>query len=141
MNPGKLLIVGAALIGAQHAWSVHQRSRLEHQTLAGANANGFIDVLMPDGAPPHTVLVFAPLNCPSDGAKRADAMAERLTALGIPNIRTSQYQASGLRAGQKELMEHTNVVMSGTIPVVIIDGMGKSNPSMDEIASEYRRNL
>jgi len=35
-------------------------------------------------------------------------------------------------------MEHTNVVMSGTIPVVIIDGMGKSNPSMDEIASEYR---
>jgi hypothetical protein len=87
------------------------------------------------------VLVFAPLNCPSDGAKRADAMAERLTALGIPNIRTSQYQASGLRAGQKELMEHTNVVMSGTIPVVIIDGMGKSNPSMDEIASEYRRNL
>jgi len=141
MNPGKLLIVGAALIGAQHAWSVHQRYRLEHQTLAGANANGFIDVLMPDGAPPHTVLVFAPLNCPSDGAKRADAMAERLTALGIPNIRTSQYQASGLRAGQKELMEHTNVVMSGTIPVVIIDGMGKSNPSMDEIASEYRRNL
>lgn len=141
MNLGKVLIIGAALIGAQQAWSVHQRSRLERQMLAGANSNGFIDVVMPDGAPLHTVLVFAPLNCPSDGAKRADAMAERLTALGIPNIRTSQYQASGLRPDQRELMEHTNVVMSGTIPVVIIDGKGKSNPSLDEIASEYRREL
>jgi hypothetical protein len=31
------------------------------------------------------------------------------------------------------------MVLNGEIPVVIINGMAKANPTVDEVASEYRR--
>src|ERR1700689_5516166 len=32
----------------------------------------------------------------------------------------------------------TSVVMGGEIPVVIVNGMAKANPTVDEVASEFR---
>jgi hypothetical protein len=32
-----------------------------------------------------------------------------------------------------------NVVMTGEIPIALVNGMGKANPSIDELVSEYER--
>jgi len=37
------------------------------------------------------------------------------------------------------LLQRTSVVMGGEIPVVIINGMAKANPTVDEVTSEFRR--
>lgn len=137
----KTLLVVALLAGGYQLWSGHQRAHAAREALLGADVNGFIDVLMPDGAPPHAVLVFAPVNCPSDGAKRADEMSKELTARGIPNIRASNYYASSLKPDQTDLIKRTYVVLGGTIPTVMVDGKGKANPTLDEIAAEYHRDL
>ena len=103
-----------------------------------ADRNGFVPVQMPDGAARDTVLILAPLNCPSAGAKRAEALAARLTALGIANMRTNQYAISAPTRDMQSGIQHAAVVMKGEIPAVMINGRGKANPSADEVATEFR---
>ncbi len=103
--------------------------------------NGFLPVPMPDGAVRNTVWVFAPINCPREGAQRAGALAKRLTDLGISNLKADHYGSQSfapnpeVEAGFKRL----NTVMTGELPIVLINGMGKANPSIDEVVSEYKR--
>jgi hypothetical protein len=138
--PKLLLIVGLIAL-AHQVWTSEQRARVERNALLHANSNGFIDVLMPDAAPPHTVLVFAPVHCPSNDAQRADAMSKELTKMGIPNIRAANYFASSLTRDQIDLINRTYVVLGGAVPTVMIDGKGKANPTVEEVVAEYRRNL
>ena len=35
--------------------------------------------------------------------------------------------------------KRTSVVMEGEIPAVMMNGMGKSNPTLDEVLAEYER--
>ena len=39
----------------------------------------------------------------------------------------------------KQRLQRLDVVMRGTIPAVLIDGMGKANPSAEEVIREFRR--
>jgi hypothetical protein len=32
-----------------------------------------------------------------------------------------------------------NTVMTGELPIVLIDGMGKANPSIEDVVAEYKR--
>jgi hypothetical protein len=93
----------------------------------------------PPGTLPDNVIILAALNCPSSAAQRADTMAKRLTELGIPNTRANNYSASITDRDQLPLLERTSVVMHGEIPIVIVNGMAKANPTVDEVASEFRR--
>ena len=36
------------------------------------------------------------------------------------------------------MIKQTSAVLGGEIPVVIINGKGKANPSVDDVVSEYR---
>jgi hypothetical protein len=138
---GKLLLAVALVYGAFQLWKDHERSSFERKVLATADSNGFIAVEMPSGAPPKTALILAPVNCPHEGAQRADSMARRLSEMGIPNIRTSSYsvETSGPSTPQmSELLERSTVVLNGQIPIVLVNGMGKANPTVDEVAAEYR---
>jgi hypothetical protein len=36
------------------------------------------------------------------------------------------------------MLVRTNAVLSGEIPIVIINGMAKANPTVDEVVAEYR---
>jgi hypothetical protein len=85
------------------------------------------------------VIILAALNCPSAAAQRADTMAKRLTEMGIPNTRANRYSASITDRDQLPLLQRTSVVMGGEIPVVIVNGMAKANPTVDEVASVFRR--
>lgn len=66
-------------------------------------------------------------------------MAKRLNEMGIPNSRASNYSVAITSRQQLPLLQQTSLVMNGEIPVVIINGMAKANPTVDEVAAEYRR--
>lgn len=96
---------------------------------------------MPDGAKANTVLILAPVDCPSDAAQRADALSEELARLGIPNIRSSSYSSNitDPTEEQKAGVERAVSVLNGEIPAVFINGMAKANPTVEEVAFEYER--
>jgi hypothetical protein len=75
--------------GRIRAWRSHERTVIARQMLVLADINEFVPVQMPDGSAHDTVLILAAINCPREGARRADAMASRLGELGIPNVRTN----------------------------------------------------
>jgi hypothetical protein len=106
---------------------------------AAADSNGFVPVLMPDGATPDTVLIFAALNCPAKPAQRANAMATQLQKMGIPIQRMDHYSVANLKQDQMPLALRTNAVMGGELPIVLVNGLAKANPSVDEVAVEFRR--
>lgn len=140
MTFGKLFLI-AALGGAGgvHLWHVHRRSVIDRELLASADTNGFVSVVTAAGAPADTAVILAPLNCPSAQAKRADAMAMQLEQMGIPIRRANNYSVSIVNRDQLPLLTRTKAMMGGEIPIVIINGMAKANPTVDEVASEFRR--
>ncbi len=108
---------------------------------AEKSVNGFIDVQMPDNAKPDTVMIFAPPNCPREAGQRARDLSERLTKLEIPNELTGHY---GLRFTDnseefRARLKRTGAIMEGEIPAVLINGMGRSNPTSEQVAAEYER--
>jgi len=135
------IFLGAALAawGAHHAWQTHERAVIDRKLDAIADVYGFVPVRMPDGAPKNTVLILAPINCPSDGAQRADALEAKLQSLGIPSQRLNQYSVAGARAEDREPIERAFNVMSGTIPAVMINGQARANPSIDEVTGEFHK--
>jgi hypothetical protein len=133
--PRFLLLV--ALAGfAIHWWQQRSENRLIQ---AAADAYGFLQLPMPVNSPPHVVLLFAPLNCPGEAARRADTLAATLTKAGIPNIRTSSYVSAQYTPSEMKSPAFTRLkaVMNGAIPIALINGKGKSNPTVEEIIAEY----
>ncbi|HRL30678.1 MAG TPA: hypothetical protein PKV30_10525 [Ottowia sp.] len=136
-----LLIV--AVVAGFYGWK-HTGERAvarEVAHVAVRNPSGFVPVAMPADAPARTVWVFAPQNCPSDAAARADNLARTLQAEGIPVVRASSLsiQITAPDEETKQRLQRLDVVMRGTIPAVLIDGMGKANPSAEEVIREFRR--
>ena len=138
MTMRKLLLVAALAAGGFHLWQVHHRSILARELMAYADSNGFVPIAAPDGAAPDKVVILAALNCPSAQAKRADAMASQLERMGIPVSRANQYSVSRLTPDQMPLITRTNTVLTGEIPIVVINGRAKANPTVDEVAAEFR---
>jgi len=140
VNFSRWLLIGVlASIGAYQLWMSHERTVAERNLLPFQDTNGFVPVQTPAGMLPDKVIILAALNCPSAAAQRADRMARSLTALGIPNSRANHYSASITDREQLPLLQRTSVVLGGEIPVVIVNGMAKANPTVDEVASEFRR--
>ena len=104
-----------------------------------ASPNGFIPVVMPDGAAPDTVLIFTPPDCPSKALNRARALQEKLAGLGVPYAATSSYALSDAgRFGEADV-RRTKAVLEGTIPAVFVNGMARANPDFQQVAAEYER--
>lgn len=140
MSLMRLLVVIAIAFGGYKWWTQRSADKAYAKVVASSPA-GFIPVLMPDGAKPNTVFIFAPENCPSEAAQRADALASTLTQHGIPNVRSSSFSLHIENPSDeiRETLRRGKAVMEGEVPAVLINGMGKSNPSADEVISEYRR--
>jgi len=138
MRIAKFLMLIGLVAFAWQAWRHHVE---QAQQAALTSPNGFMPILMPDGSEPNTVIVFAPVNCPKEPAQRADALAERLTREGIPNRRSASYSIQLATATDEQIaaMRRTDVVMRGEIPAVLVNGMGKANPKVEEVIAEYRR--
>ena len=133
------LLAVVALIGLGAHWlKGHSEARAMQALMS---PNGFLPVPMPEGAEANTVLIFAPINCPKEGAQRARALAESLTARGIANVKTDHYGSRSFVPSEEEFAKakRLNVVMTGELPIALINGMGKANPSIEELVAEYRR--
>jgi hypothetical protein len=141
MSPGKWLLIAVLLGAAPQLWKMHERSVVDRTLLPLQDTNGFVPVQTPTGVEPNSVLILAALNCPSAAAKRADTMAKQLSDMHIPNSRANNYSLAVTNREQLPLLQQTSLVLGGEIPVVIVNGMAKANPTVDEVASEYRRSL
>ena len=95
---------------------------------------------MPDGAARDSVLILAPLNCPREGARRADALTQRLHELGIPAVRSNHYSIARVTPDNAPNVNRAaEVLKSNVIPVVFVNGRAKANPTSDEVVAEYSR--
>jgi hypothetical protein len=123
----QLVAVAAVSFYGYQKWHSHKTSSRE-----------FMPVAMPDDAIPNQVIIFAPLQCPSEATIRANALAAKLNQLGISvrrsdsfkysyNNRSDLAQASLVRSGD---------LMNGELPAVFINGRGKAQPSLEEIVAE-----
>jgi hypothetical protein len=139
MSLGKWLLIAALAGAAPQLWKMHERSQVDRKLLPLEDTNGFVPVQTPAGTAPNTVLILAALNCPSAAARRADTMAKQLSDMRIPNNRANSYSLAITSREQLPLLQQTSMVLGGEIPVVIINGMAKANPTVDEVAAEYRR--
>ena len=128
------LSAGAALLSL-HLWHAHQHTVLQRQLEEISDDQGFVPVQMPDNAPDGKVVILAPVNCPSQVAKRADALAQYLSDQGIPNMRSSTYLIARVTPDMMPGIERAHSLAP---PVVLINGRGKSNPSAEEVVDEYR---
>jgi hypothetical protein len=101
-----------------------------------SSAHGFVEMPLPDGQSGSGVVIFAPVDCPSDAAQRAEALAQHLSAQGVPYVR-SQNANFGSLSSQEEA-NRVMSVMQGGIPVVFVRTRAKANPSPDDVVAEYR---
>lgn len=104
-----------------------------------ASVNGFIPVVMPDGAAGDTVIVFTPPDCPSRALNRTRSLQDKLTGLGVPYVATSHYSLGGVERFNEGDITRTKQVLEGTIPAVFVNGMGRANPDVHQVAAEYER--
>jgi predicted TIM-barrel fold metal-dependent hydrolase len=133
MNALKLVLMLAAAGLAYQYWSTQQSANGP----AVVSPNGFVMVPAMAGADPKQVVVFAPENCPSKKARRADELAHQLNAGGIPAVRTHHVSFVSPEKSPP-LYANLNVVMDGNLPIVFVKGKGKGNPSFDQILLEYQ---
>lgn len=129
------LVVAVVIAAGSALWWWNGRVDMKPVT-----PNGFVAALMPDGAPPNTVVILAPQNCPSDAAQRALQLAQDLSAAGIPNVVSSSYSVDieDPTDEEQEGMERAVTVMNGTIPAVFVNGFAKANPTAAQVIAEYR---
>jgi len=125
--------MGLALVAT---WKMSGNESINAGSLSERDAtSGFIAVPMPDGVSDKGVVIFAPANCPSDAAQRAEALAQRLRDRGIRYMRASSAEYSDL--GSREEVERVTALMNGPIPVVYVNGKAKANPRPEEVEAEY----
>ncbi|KAF1714669.1 hypothetical protein CSC74_15580 [Pseudoxanthomonas yeongjuensis] len=101
-----------------------------------AGGHGFVQIPAPDGQASRGIVIFAPANCPSDAAQRAEALARRLSAEGVPYARSENAEFGSL-ASPDEVSKVLSV-MNGPVPVVFVNGKAKANPTPEEVVAEYR---
>src|SRR5688572_12044181 len=68
MKALKILFIVALVVSGWQWW----KNRADD---VKPSASGFVPVVMPNGTDANTVVILAPLNCPSDAAQRADALS------------------------------------------------------------------
>ena len=134
-----LMLIGA--VGAAYHLS-HARTGFPALP-DGYSPGQFVAAAMPQEASGNTVLIVAPVNCRANAARtqRANALADELTRRGIPNRMSTQisFRVSGPGAVDRTGMKATEAVLEAGPPVVFVNGLGKANPSPDEVAEVYRR--
>lgn len=103
----------------------------------GAPLSKFVSIPIPDGLPQSGIVIFAPKNCPSDAAQRAERLTGYLEERGIGFMRSQSANYNNLTS--QEEVQRVMAVMNGDIPIVYVNGRAKANPTPEEVEAEYRR--
>lgn len=153
MNIVKVMLLLAAGGAAYHHWhkpdvaqdtdgaTVNARVSATANAMAHEASRGFVPAAMPSGFRHGVVVVLAPENCPSEDAQRAASLASDLERKGIRVQRSSSFSAEATNptAQQRERLNRSVAILNGPIPAVFVNGMGKSNPSVDDVVAQLQR--
>ena len=134
----KLLVI-AALLGYGYHYYTNNRSTAN--TVAkvgvGSSSHGFVEMPAFPGSSGASVVIFAPENCPEEGARRAEALADRLEQNGVSITQSSNVNFS-FDNNDPAYVQRVLDVMNGEIPIVVVRGRGKANPTLEEVLAVYR---
>lgn len=137
----KLLVVLSILGGAYHYWNENNPAEALEAAAdfeyGDSGDYGFVALPPVAGASANTVLVIAAQNCPHEDAQRADSLAEGIAGNGIRVVR-AQDVSFEFASADSSMTERIMSIMNGPLPIVIVNGRAKSNPSLDEVIAEYR---
>lgn len=118
-------------------------NKVDIEALMPTNNNGFTTI--PNkfiSLDTDRVIIYAPINCPSTTAQKADYLANELKRLKIPYSRINRFTTSA-DAGQitkeqwQAFSKKINELLNQSGPKVFIKGKLKADPTLDEIISEY----
>ena len=133
----KLMLV---LVLLAVGWQQYKKSgrAAPHDAAAGeaGASRGFVPLPSFAGSSTRAVVIFAPENCPEEAGKRADALADQLGRSGVPVSRLDHVSFT-MTDADPATVQRINAVMTGTIPIVVVRGRAKANPSVDEVLAEY----
>lgn len=135
MRPLLILMLLCAAFGAHQLWQKREVARA-----AAFDTTTFVPVHMPSGMQRNTVFVLAPPNCPSDQAKRAEALIRELGNAGIPVKRESgiAFDIENPTDEQMRDIDRAIAVFKRGAPVVYVNGLAMSNPSTEQTIAAYR---
>lgn len=135
MRPLLILMLLCAAFGAHQLWQKREAARA-----AAFDTTTFVPVQMPSGMQRNTVFVLAPPNCPSDQAKRAEALIRELGNAGIPVKRESgiAFDIENPTDEQMRDIDRAIAVFKRGAPVVYVNGLAMSNPSTEQTIAAYR---
>ena len=135
MRPLLILMLLCAAFGAHQLWQKREAARV-----AAFDTTTFVPVHMPSGMQRNTVFVLAPPNCPSDQAKRAEALIRELGNAGIPVKRESgiAFDIENPTDEQMRDIDRAIAVFKRGAPVVYVNGLAMSNPSTEQTIAAYR---
>jgi hypothetical protein len=118
-------------------WHKHT-ANVEAAALAAlTDEHGFVDLAQPQGADPKKVWVIAAVNCPKEGARRADELARDLDLREIAFERRSNVNFS-FDVDNPDLFRRINDMMNGEVPIVFVNGRIKANPELEDVIAEYK---
>lgn len=86
----------------------------------------------------NSIVIVAAENCPREGTRRANRLAQELSKKGIPFSRTSTVGFS-VSEPNSPLIKTTEEVMNGESPIVFVKGKAKANPTLEEVIAEYNK--
>lgn len=131
-----ILLVACCLYGGYQWW----QDRARTLDLASISSTEFVAVEMPGGVARNTVLVLAPPNCPSEQVQRTEALVRALTRAGIPVKRDSgfAFDVENPTPEQMQGIDRTVAVFKRGAPAVFVNGLGMSNPSLEQTIAAYR---
>lgn len=131
----KLALVAVLALAGYHWWQMrHAHPLVPAGAPHVAGSTGFVSMPQPIGTSPDQVLIFAPRNCPSAAAQRARELSRELAARDVPHAQLEEAHFALSSAAEASAV---NRVMEGTVPIVIVHGRAKANPSLDEVLAEY----
>ena len=135
MRPLLILMLLCAAFGAHQLWQKREAARA-----AAFDTTTFVPVHMPSGMQRNTVFVLAPPNCPSDQAKRAEALIRELGNAGIPVKHESgiAFDIENPTDEQMRDIDRAIAVFKRGAPVVYVNGLAMSNPSTEQTIAAYR---
>lgn len=95
---------------------------------------GFISLPKPTHLDTDSVIILAAKNCTKEAARRANQLASDLDNRNIPYTRANRI---GFKNVDPSIKKRLDSVLKGPLPIVLIDGRGKANPTLNEVLSEY----
>lgn len=130
-----ILMLACGLYGAHQWWQTRDAARA-----AAFDAPTFVAVEMPGGVQRNTVLVLAPPNCPSEQARRTEALIRDLGRAGIPVVRDSgfAFDVEDPTDEQMQGIDRAVAVFKRGAPAVFVNGLAMSNPSAEQTIAAYR---